>query len=146
MIITPGVGFLQLNHPLLPGGNLQRLLQRRQQGLQVALQRDVCLTQFAHFRRVDIHVDHFCMRRKRIQFPGHAIVETRADSDQQIALLHRQVGALGTVHAQHTEVIRVSSIRRAQPFQRDNVGHLSHRDKLTQCRYRLRHAYAAADV
>ena len=49
------------------------------------------LTQFVQLRRIDVHVDHFGVWREGIELTGHAIVKARADGDQQIALLHRQV-------------------------------------------------------
>ncbi|SVK54628.1 Uncharacterised protein [Acinetobacter baumannii] len=104
------------------------------------------LAQLAHLRRVDVHVDHFGVRREGIQLAGHAVIETRADGDQQIALLYRQVSGLGAVHAQHAEVQRILRIRRAQPLQGGDVRHAGHGDELAQRRHRLRHAHAAADV
>ncbi|MNP43811.1 hypothetical protein D3C76_1376540 [compost metagenome] len=63
-------------------------------------------------------MDHFGMRREGIQFTGHAIVKTRTNGDQQVALLYRQIGGFGAVHPQHAQIVRVIGINRTQPLQR----------------------------
>jgi hypothetical protein len=65
----------------------------------------VRLTQLVHFRRVDIHMDNFGVRRKGIQLAGDAVVKTGAYGDQQIAFLHRQVCRFGAVHPQHAQIV-----------------------------------------
>ncbi|MNH09219.1 hypothetical protein D3C79_686660 [compost metagenome] len=82
MVVTPRVGFFQFGHSLQPGGDLHWLLQSWQQRLQIPLEGHMRLTQFAHFRRVDIHVDYLGVRRKGVQLAGHAIVKTRAHGYQ----------------------------------------------------------------
>jgi len=46
--------------------------------------------------------------------PGHPVVEAGADRDQQVALLHQQVRRLGSVHAEHAEVVRVAGVHCAE--------------------------------
>ena len=104
------------------------------------------LTQLVQLRRIDVHVDHFGMRCEGIELTGHAIVKARADGDQQIALLYRQVGRLSAVHSQHAEIIGIISIHHAQPFQGAGCRHPGHRQEFAQSRYRLRHADPAANV
>jgi hypothetical protein len=48
----------------------------------------------------------------------HAVVEARADRDQDVAILHRHVGFIGAVHAQHAEVLLVGRRISAQAHQR----------------------------
>ncbi|MNH32599.1 hypothetical protein D3C79_930550 [compost metagenome] len=50
------------------------------------------------------------------------------------------------MHTQHTEIIGVFRVWRAQPFQRGNAWHPGHGDKLAQRRHCLRHANPAANV
>ena len=104
------------------------------------------LTQLVHFRRVDIHMDNFGVRRKGIQLTGDAVVKTGTDGDEQIARLHRQVCRFGAVHPQHAQIVGVIGIYRTQPFQRAGGRHLRYRNKFTQGGNGLRHAYATANV
>ena len=45
---------------------------------------------------------------ERVQPPGHPVVEPRADRQQHVAAVHRQVGLVGAVHAQHAEELRIA--------------------------------------
>ena len=86
------------------------------------------------------------MRREGVELASHAIVKARADGDQQIALLYRQIGRLGAVHSQHAEIIRVIGVHHAQPFQGAGRRHPGHCEEFAQRRYRLRHADPAANI
>ena len=43
-----------------------------------------------------------------LRVADHAVVEARADGEQHVAVLHRHVGFVGAVHAQHAEELRVA--------------------------------------
>ena len=49
---------------------------------------------------------------------NHAVVETGADGEQHVAVLHRHVRLVGAVHAEHAEKFRVARRDRAQAHQR----------------------------
>ena len=50
-------------------------------------------------------MDLFGIRREGVEAAGDAVVETRADADHQVAIVHRVVGLVGAVHAQHAEPV-----------------------------------------
>ena len=52
---------------------------------------------------IDIDVDFFGLGRERIEASSHPVVEARAEADDQVRLVHRQIGFIGAVHAQHAE-------------------------------------------
>ena len=56
-----------------------------------------------HARSVDVDMDLLRFGRKRIEPPGHAIVEPRAEAQDQIGLVHRHIGFIGAVHPQHPQ-------------------------------------------
>ena len=70
--------------------------------------------------------------------PGDPIVEARADLQQHIAAVHRQVGLVGAVHAQHAEELRIA--RRIAPKTHQSVGHreAAHADEFRSARPRRR--------
>ena len=78
-----------------------------QHGGHIAHNRHVGLTILADFRRIDIDVDYAGGGGESIQLAGHAIIETGANSHEQIGALHRTGGGDGAMHAQHAEVLRV---------------------------------------
>ena len=94
------------------------------------LDRDV----LADLGRVDVDVNHACVRREAAQTASGAVVEARADVDQQVALLQRAVDLAVAVHAHHAERQRVELRHRAEPEQR-----VDHRDAglLRRDRFRL---------
>ena len=42
---------------------------------------------------------HLCMRGERRNFSRHAVAETHADAEEEIACLNRHIRRIGTVHA-----------------------------------------------
>lgn len=58
---------------------------------------------FADLCRVDIDVDDLGVGGERLQLSGHAVIEARADSDEQVAMMHRVVGVGRAVHPQHPQ-------------------------------------------
>ncbi len=71
-----------------------------------------------HRRTVDVDMDLLAVRAERIQPPGDAIVEPRADRDHQIGLVHRVIGFIGAVHAEHAEPLIGRGGKGAQAHQR----------------------------
>ncbi len=57
---------------------------------------------------VDVDVDLLGVGRELVQPPGHAVVEARADVQHDVAVVHRQIGFVGSVHAQHAEELRLA--------------------------------------
>ena len=62
--------------------------------LQGADHRDVRLAELPDLGRVDVEVDDRRARRERRELAGDAVVEARADGDEQVALVHRPVRPL----------------------------------------------------
>ena len=48
----------------------------------------------------------FGVGRERVELAGDAVVEARADVDHHVAVVHRHVGLVGAVHAQHAQELR----------------------------------------
>ena len=82
------------------------------------------------------------------ELAGDAIVEARADIDQHVAVIHRQVGFVGAVHAQHAEELLVRRRKRAEPHQGVGDGIARHVHELGEQLRRLRPGidHAAAGV
>ena len=55
--------------------------------------------------RIDIDVDLLRARRERVDAAGDAVVEARADAQHDVAIMHRHVGFVGAVHAEHAEPV-----------------------------------------
>ena len=71
----------------------------------IAENADVGVDVLVDRRRIDVDVDLLRIRRKRIETAGDAVVETRADADHDVAIVHRHVGFIGAVHAQHAQPV-----------------------------------------
>ena len=56
--------------------------------------------------------------RERVEPAGDAVVEARADADHHVAIVHRHVGFVGAVHAEHAEPLRIGRRKGAEPHQR----------------------------
>ena len=56
-------------------------------------------------------------RREGVEPAGDAVVEARADADHHVAIVHRQVGLVGAVHAEHAEPLRIGGGIGAEPHQ-----------------------------
>ena len=67
---------------------------------------------------IDIDVDLLGARRERIEAAGDAVVEARADVDHHVAIVHRHVGFVGAVHAEHAEPLLVGGGIGAEAHQR----------------------------
>ena len=84
----------------------------------VADDRDVDLDVLVDRRRIDIDVDLLRARREGVEPAGDAVVEARADADHHVAIVHRHVGFVGAVHAEHAEPLRIGRRIGAEPHQR----------------------------
>ena len=63
----------------------------RQRELERADDRDVRVADLPDLGRVDVEVDHLRARRERRDLAGDAVVEARADGDDQVGLVQRPV-------------------------------------------------------
>ena len=132
-------------------GALLRIPQLRDQFLQhvldVADDRDVDAHPLADGRRVDVDVDDLALdRREVLRVADHAVVEARADGQQHVAVLHRHVGFVGAVHAQHAEEARVAGRDRAQAHQGVGGREAQQFGELAQLGRRIAQDHAAAGV
>ena len=67
---------------------------------------------------IDVDVDLLRAGREGVEPAGDAVVEARADADHHVAIVHRQVGFVGAVHAEHAEPLRIGRRIGAEPHQR----------------------------
>ena len=81
---------------------------------------------------IDVDVDLVRARRERIEPAGDAVVEARADADHHVAIVHREVGFVGAVHAEHAEPLRIGRREGAEPHQRRGDGKAGEPDQLAQ--------------
>ena len=72
--------------PCVGGAGLHVLEQFGQDGFHVADDRHVRLHHFADLRRVDVDMDDLRAGGELVHVAGHAVVETRADGNQQVGL------------------------------------------------------------
>ena len=69
----------------------------------VADDRDINVDDFVDRRCVDVDMRFFRFWRKRIGAAGDTVVETCANADHQVTVVHGHVGFVQAVHAQHTQ-------------------------------------------
>ena len=86
------------------------------------------------------------MGGESIHLAGDAVVETRADGDQQVAVAHRLVGPVGAVHAEHPHRERMVAGERAKSLQGHGDRNLLLDGELAQLLRSLGADDAAADV
>ena len=72
--------------------------------------------------RVDVGVDDQRVGGEGVEPPGHAVVEARAQRDDEVALLQRGDRGDRPVHARHPEVLRVAVREGAARRQRRDDG------------------------
>ena len=80
--------------------------------------RDVRVAQLRDLGRVDVEMHDGRARCERRELPGDAVVEARADRDEDVARVHREVRPLRPVHAGPAEVELVRLGERALAHQR----------------------------
>ena len=125
---------------------LQNLGQLLEHALDVAHDGQVGRAVLADFGRIDIHVNHFGMRRERRQAAGHAIVKAHAQSDQQIGVRHAHVGRVAAMHARHADVVGMLGRQAAQAHQRGDRGRVDQFHQFAQFLRRVGRDNAAARI
>ena len=83
-------------------------------------------------------MDLLRVRRERTDPAGDAIVETRADADHDVAIVHRHVGFVGAVHAEHADPVLAARRIGAETHQRRGDRKAGQIDQLAQEMARLR--------
>ena len=76
----------------------------------------------------------------------HAIIKTRADGKQHIAILHRQIGFISAVHAEHADELLVGRRITAEAHQCVGAGKTQRAHQLRQLRGRITQNDAAAGI
>ncbi len=112
----------------------------------VADDRHVGVAVLADLGRVDVGVDDQRVGCEGVEVAGHAVVEARAEADDEVALL--QAGDRGhrAVHAGHAEVLRVAVGEGAARHQRGDDRDAGQGGQLRQLARRAGADHAAADV
>ena len=98
---------VELGQPLGGFERADLLVDLGKRGLGVADDHHVGHDHLAAFRGIDVDVDDLGVLAELRGLADDAVVEARADIDQQVALDHRLVGVGGAVHAEHAERKRV---------------------------------------
>ena len=70
---------------------------------------------------VDVDMNELCTRTELVRVVGDTVIETSTDRKNHVRVVHGHVGFVKTVHAQHTDELRVGSRERAQSHQ--GIGH-----------------------
>ena len=83
---------------------------------------------------VDVDVDLFGIGRESVEAAGDAVVEARADCDDQVGAVHRHVRFIGAVHAEHAEPLVIVRRESTEPHQRRGDWRAGERDQLAQRR------------
>ena len=52
---------------------------------------------------IDIDMDDLCVGSKGLDLPGHPIIKTSSDGDEEIGFHHGHIGPIGSVHSQHSQ-------------------------------------------
>ncbi len=76
----------------------------------------------------------------------HAIVETRADRKNHVGVVHRQVGGVAAMHAQHADELAISARVGTQPHQRVGDRGVQLLRQFGQWRRTVAHDHAATGV
>ncbi len=128
---------------LLPPGVQRLLVERQRLGLphadhvfqrmgHVADDRNVDPHRLVDRGRVDVDVDLLRARREGIEAAGDAVVEARADVDHHVAVVHRHVGFVRAVHAEHAEPVLARRRIGAKPHQRRGDRDVGERHEFAQ--------------
>ena len=91
-------------------------------------------------------MNHLCIRGKRRNIAGHAIVETRPNGDQQVAALHSGNSRDRAVHAGHTHVQLMGIRERSQRHESGHHGNARVLGKFLQLFVRIGLDHTAADI
>ena len=89
----------------------------RQGAFHIAHDRNVGMDDLVDLRGVDLQVNHLGIGAEMRGASRHAVVETHAYGDQQVALLVLDIGTVVAVHAQHAYILRVAGRQGREPQQ-----------------------------
>ena len=117
---------------------LPRRDQRIERAAGVADHREVDGDDLVDRAAVDIDVDLLRFGREGIEAAGHAVVEARADRDDQVGAVHRHVRFERAVHPQHPEPLRIVGGEGAEAHQRRGDRRAGEADELAQRRAGIR--------
>ena len=98
----------------------------------VADDRDIGADHLVDRGRVDIDMRLLRFRREIGDPPGDPVVETGADIDHQVAAMHREVGLVEPVHAEHAEPVPAARRIGAEAHQRRGDGKAGRIGQLAQ--------------
>ncbi len=83
----------------------------------VADDRDVGMDVLIDRGGIDVDVDDLGVGREAVDLAGDPVVEARADRHHHVAAVHREVGFVGAVHAEHAEKLGIRRRERAQALE-----------------------------
>ena len=119
-------------------GLVPRFLPARDQRIErapgIADHREVDRNDLVDRAAVNVDVDLFGIGRESVEAAGDAVVEARADCDDQVGAVHRHIGFIGAVHAEHAEPFVVVGGEGAEPHQGRGDRRAGERDELAQRR------------
>jgi len=98
--------------------------------------------------RVDVDMHLLRIRGEAGEEAGHAVVEPRADGEDEVRAVHGEIGLVEAVHAEHPDGLRMRGRKGAEPHQRLRAGEagLLHQATQPARRGRSRIDDAAADI
>src|SRR5690606_35668953 len=79
--------------------------------------RNVGLDGLGDGRRVDVDVDDLGVRAELGRAVDHAVIETGADGQDHVGMVHGHVGGVTAVHAQHADELAITARIAAQTHQ-----------------------------
>ena len=82
-------------------------IQGSQGRLQICNHGHVCVAVLRHLCQINIDVHDSCARCEGVQLAGHAVIEARTQSHNQVCALQCSNRWNRTVHSRHLEVVRV---------------------------------------
>ncbi len=116
--------FPYMGQPCIVFHRMQPTVQFFQYVLNVSDYRNIHQNIFVDLRRIDIDLQNLCLLCKFRCISGHAVGKTHADRDQKIAFTDAQIGRFCSVHAQHSGIFFIRSVKRAFAHQRITYGRL----------------------
>ena len=107
---------------LHPAGRIGPRGQTVEDRRQIARQADFGDAQLADLGRVAVDVNDLRARSEAVELAGRAVVEARADADQQVAIVDRHVRCARSVHSKHAEEVRIAGRNAAEALQGGDGG------------------------
>ena len=96
---------------------------------------------------IDVDVDDLAFfLEEMLRVADHTVIETRTDGQQHVAVLHRHVGFVRAVHAQHADELRIGCGIPPQSHQRIGAGEAQRMNQLQEFRRRVAEHDAAAGI